>query len=249
MEGSDSNFELHEALQRAVLGDKYDDDNTKRGIVGAANVSLYAMRGGQATQVGTAVVSNIGDPDPTKPQRRLHGHDIRVDGVTDMVVIRSVSINEVDKTVAYPYTFLGNEEVPKTLGDMSSGAFYVWDSRAMKPSSPTTSQDMELEITSVLDLGPIKFLEEDKPLDQETQAEEFKEDHGRKVKIRLFSGDAYVTKEVYVKIDQLVDVEHPLREVEQDHVKKLKACLFQDGFDYSVGHLSATPLKSVGSVL
>lgn len=81
--------------------------------------------------VGTATVSKESAASETETMRKMHNPDLPREQGSHSVVVRTVVIADLVKDLAYSYTFLANDEVPGTLGDIISSRPHAWDIQAM----------------------------------------------------------------------------------------------------------------------
>ena len=114
---------FQEVLQRGI-----GKPPRERGVVPGASVSIFIwdQQALRSVHVGVAVVSAGATKDNYRTQ--LHGHEVG----EHMLILESIRVFQSSKKFTYPYTFKTNDEVPSTLGDIHSAAFYVWDDRAMR---------------------------------------------------------------------------------------------------------------------
>jgi len=97
-------------------------------------VKLFAIMESTMQHVANATVADSHKPGSTV-RRELHGHPLDQTGGKDLIVITKSNVLPGKADVPYPYTFLGAEEPPATLGGMFSAGFYVWDTRHMVPQA------------------------------------------------------------------------------------------------------------------
>ena len=121
-----------EAHIASILGDDAGKSFDERGITMGVIVKLFAIMESTMQHVANATVADSHKPGSTV-RRELHGHPLDQTGGKDLIVITKSDVLPGKADVPYPYTFLGAEEPPATLGGMFSAGFYVWDTRHMVP--------------------------------------------------------------------------------------------------------------------
>jgi len=122
-----------EAHIASFLGDDSGKSIDERGIT-------MCMEG-TMQHVANATVANshkLGSP----VRREFHGHPLKQTGGKDLIVITKSNVLPGKADVPYPYTFLGAEEPPATLGGMFNAGFYVWDTRYMVPQATPASTNL-----------------------------------------------------------------------------------------------------------
>lgn len=69
-------------------------------------------------------------------QHNLNSHKFARENCENLVVLRIAVFQEEMVSVAYPYTFKTNDNVPDSFGEISIFGYYAWESQAMllKPS-------------------------------------------------------------------------------------------------------------------
>lgn len=156
----------------------------------------------------------------------MHNHSLSVDNRSDFVAINTAVIVEEMKSHAILNMFLTKDKVPCAQKDVYSTGVYTWESlqecvlrwkRSQLPSlAPTQEQDDEFEVV------------------------ESNEDDWAATDLTCFSKTANKRRDIWIRIDQIQDVQHCLRDADLGHAYELKASFCHHSVDYSSGIIYVT---------
>jgi len=229
-------------------------------------VKLFAIMESTMQHVANATVADSHKPGSTV-RRELHGHPLDQTGGKDLIVITKSNVLPGKADVPYPYTFLGAEEPPATLGGMFSAGFYVWDTRHMVPQDtpPSTnppqapapspspsdagagpSKRKEAPTAEVGDSLPARKRHKPAAEDEdEVVAVPLTDDMevGTEVETSTYGPEQYLSVRIRVKLSQVDVPSVTLRTVDEDHVEALSRSFTERGYDYDKGTLMSVTVR------
>lgn len=129
------------SFYKALLGPMYGKSPFQRGLRAGNTVALFVCPEGSSEPqtVATATLCSIGVTEEHLLRRKLHGHQLPEDDESDLVVIRNVSVRQGAENVPYPYMYETTDDIPDLMSDMIPACFYVWDTRAMQPTTTVSA--------------------------------------------------------------------------------------------------------------
>lgn len=84
--------------------------------------------------------------------------------------------------------------------------------------------------------------------DNDSDAVEFYDSWGALVVTRLFHSPIYTSTNIWISLDQIIDVRNPLHDVDPTHFEQIYGCFSNYSLGYNRGHISLTGLSSVTNV-
>ena len=215
-----------QSFHRTVLGEKFEDDRSARGILPGAVVTLSApkfeytktfntcagstnIRGTHI--VGSGTVKGAIDAYGVEAVEQFKGHF--EDGL-DRIILEDVSIIRDSRQRTYPYLLNNNsEDNPATLGDLvkenRGNCTCVWDSQAMRAS-----------------------------INQGDNGDDDEDDGA--LTLKEFHVNNYDTIEIWLRVSQVRNVKNPLRDVNTDHRDEFVRTFQDERYQVGFGIISVT---------
>lgn len=165
------------------------------------------------------------------PQRQMHSHPLAHKNGCDLIAVCMAVVVDVMRSHVCPYTFHIVEKVPSTLADVDSAGVYTGNSQAMTIVVPEKQPHPR-------SLRPV--LQQDDELDV---LENNYHNVGAAVNIGGFNVIAYNHIDIWVRIEQIEDVQHIFRVANPTHAAELEVSLYHHGLDYSRGRNSITAVE------